>query len=101
MKNKKALLVIVLLLAIFLTLAVLSKHPVLVGGNVLTETQRDAVLDQAKGVYSSKLPLVPVYVRIDSAAEEELCYTIYYFPFGTVEMRYGDGYAIEKPLAGR
>ena len=45
--------------------------------------------------------MIPVYVRIDSYAEEKLYYTIYYFPFGTVGMSYveGDGYNIEKSLS--
>ena len=61
----------------------------------------EAVKEQAQGVYSSRLPLIPVYVRVDSYMEEKIFYTIYYFPFGTVEMSYieGDGYNIEKSLS--
>ena len=60
----------------------------------------EAVKEQAEGVHSKRLPLISLYVRIDSFAEVKLYYTIYYFLLGTVGMSYieGDGYNIEKPL---
>lgn len=60
----------------------------------------EAIEDQSKGVYSSKLPLVAVYVNVTDFSDEKAYYTIHYFPFGTVDMSYSesDGYNIEKQL---
>ena len=60
----------------------------------------EAIESQAKGVYSSKLPLVAVYVNLTDYSDERAYYTIHYFPFGTVDMSYSesDGYNIEKFL---
>ena len=60
----------------------------------------EAVERQSKGVYSPKLPLIPVRISVTGYEEETVFYTIRYFPCGTVEMSYraGDGYNIEKPL---
>ena len=63
-------------------------------------TTYEAIEGQSKGVYSSKLPLVAVYVNITDYSDEKAYYTIHYFPFGTVNMSYSenDGYNIEKQL---
>ena len=60
----------------------------------------EAIEGQAKGVYSSKLPLVAVYINITGYSDEKAYYTIHYFPFGTVDMSYSEseGYNIEKQL---
>ncbi len=60
----------------------------------------EAIKSQSEGIYSSKLPLVAVYVNITDFSDEKAYYTIHYFPFGTVDISYSesDGYNIEKPL---
>jgi hypothetical protein len=60
----------------------------------------EAVKSQSEGVYSSKLPLVAVYVNVTDYSDEKAYYTIHYFPFGSVDMSFSesDGYNIEKPL---
>ena len=66
----------------------------------MPNTTYEAIEGQSKGVYSSKLPLVAVYVNITDYSDEKAYYTIHYFPFGTVNMSYSenDGYNIEKQL---
>ncbi len=83
-------------------LAALASHPPVLYGNPLPQDYIEAVEAQAKGVYSRTLPLIPVCVTADKTEDDTLFYTIYYFPFGTVEMSYtpDDGYNIEKPLSG-
>ena len=69
----------------------------------LPEGYLDAIKSQSKGVYASRLPLVPIYITVDGFVEGMVSYTVHYFPFGTVGMRYvaQDGYNVEKPLTGR
>ena len=59
-------------------------------------------LQQARGLYSRRLPLVPVLVRLDGMEGGTVFYTIHYFPFGTVGMSFSEEglYNIEKPLTG-
>ena len=66
----------------------------------IPNTTYEAIEGQSKGVYSSKLPLMAVYVNITDYSDQKAYYTIHYFPFGTVDMSYSesDGYNIEKPL---
>ena len=66
----------------------------------MPNTTYEAIGSQAKGVYSNKLPLAAVYVNITDYSDEKAYYTIFYFPFGTVDMSYSesDGYNIEKQL---
>lgn len=90
------------ILTVFLMIVffVFSRNPVVSSDIEIPENYMEAVKEQTEGVYSKRLPLIPVYVRIDSFAEVKLYYTIYYFPLDTVGMSYieGDGYNIEKPL---
>ena len=60
----------------------------------------EAIHSQSKGLYSPKLPLLPIWTSVTGYEEETVFYTIHYFPLGTVGMSYhsGDGYNIEKPL---
>ena len=85
---------------LIIALCILASRPMIFCTPDLPESHRKAIESQAAGVYSHKLPLVPVYVTVDSFSEESVYYTIHYFPFGTVDMAYteGDGYNIEKPL---
>ena len=61
-----------------------------------------AVKSQAKGFYSRRLPLIAVYVSVNSFDDGRVYYTVYYFPFGSAGMSYTkeDGYNMEKPLLG-
>ena len=99
MKRKMGIGVIITVVLIIVFFA-FSKNPIVSCDIELPETYMEAVKEQAEGVYSKRLPLIPVYVRIDSYAEEKLYYTIYYFPLGSVGMSYveGEGYNIEKTL---
>ena len=61
----------------------------------------EAIESQAEGMYSSKLPIVAIYVNITDYSDGIAYYTIHYFPLGSVDMSYSeaDGYNIEKPLS--
>ena len=95
---KKVLLVITLVL--ILGLGILSKNPIVICDDDLSEEYMEAIESQAEGLYSRKLPLVPVCVNVTSFDDETVYYTIYYFPLGTVGMSYNknDGYNMEKSL---
>ena len=95
---KKVLLVIAL--ALILGLGILSKNPIVICDNDLPEEYMEAIESQAEGLYSRKLPLVPVCVNVTSFDNETVYYMIYYFPLGTVGMSYkkNDGYNMEKSL---
>lgn len=99
MKRKLGIAVI-LIAAVIVLLVSFNKNPIVSCDIEIPVAYMEAVKSQAKGIYSKRLPLVPVYVRIDHYSEGVLYYTIYYFPVGSVGMSYvgGDGYNIEKPL---
>ncbi|MBR2037708.1 MAG: hypothetical protein IKJ16_07390 [Agathobacter sp.] len=99
--KKKIGMGIIITVVFIIVLFVFSKNPIVSCNIEIPESYMEAVKEQAEGVYSKRLPLIPVYVRIDSYAEEKLYYTIYYFPLGTVGMSYieGEGYNIEKQLS--
>ena len=100
---KKTVILLILTAALLgVLLSVLASHPILYGESELPKAYAEAIQDQAKGLYSKKLPLVPAFVKVECFAEETAYYTILYFPFGTVGMSYHpeDGYNIEKPLSG-
>ena len=92
----------VVVFTVMLLLGILAHRPVILRGPELPEAYQDAVQDQARGLYSQRLPLVPVFVNVESIQEQTVQYTVYYFPFGSVGMSYhpADGYNIEKPLVG-
>ena len=97
---KRRVFLIALALVLVLLLSVTCVHPFVIGGTELSARHSEAVLAQARGFYSSILPLIPIFLIINDLTESEVRYTIYYFPFGTVGMSYleGDGYSITKPL---
>lgn len=99
MKKKGARIAAIVILLIC-ALSLLSARPIVFRSVDLPERYVEAIESQSRGVYSSKLPLVPVIVSVDSFSQGRVTYTIYYFPFGTVGMSYSehDGYNIEKPL---
>ena len=91
---------VILTVFLMIVLFVFSRNPVVSSDIEIPVSYMEAVKEHAEGVYSNRLPLVPVYISIDEYSAGALYYTIYYFPFGTVGMSYieGDGYNIEKPL---
>ncbi len=99
--NKKAKVILIAAILIFTAaLSIISSNPVVYCDTDIPDSYLEAVESQVRGVYSKKMPLVPLYVSVHSFSGEKVLYTIHYFPFGTVEMSYqeGDGYNIEKPL---
>lgn len=98
---KKAVVIVILAAVVLgMLLGVLAVGPLFFCDPELPEGFMEAIRDQAKGLYSQRLPLVPVFVNVTSFRNEHVHYTIYYFPFGSVGMSYNlaDGYNIEKPL---
>ena len=94
---------VILCLVLVVSVVVLSElcaNPVISGGKELPTEFRNAIQSQAGGLYSRRLPLVPVVVTVEELQEEMVLYTIHYFPFGTVGMSYhpDDGYNMEKTL---
>ena len=91
---------VVLFVALIVLLRIFSANPIISCDFDMPDKTYKAVKSQAEGVYSSKLPLVAVYVNITDYSDEKAYYTIHYFPFGTVDMSYseGDGFNIEKQL---
>jgi len=100
--NKKIIATMIVLGLLIVGIFMLASNPVISCKTEVSENYLEAVVSQAKGVYSDSLPLLPVYVTVDQFESEKVYYTIHYFPFGTVEMSYieTDGYNIEKPLNG-
>lgn len=98
--KKKIGISIVIAVVFIVLLCAFPRNPVVSCNIEIPQGYMEAVENQAEGLYSKQLPLIPVYVRIDRYADETLYYTIYYFPLGSVGMSYseGDGYNIEKPL---
>ena len=98
MKSIKSFFLIVI--ALVIVLRIFSANLIISCDFDVPDTTYDAIEIQAKGVYSSKLPLVSVYVNVTDYSEDKAYYTIHYFPFGTVGMSYSesDGYNIEKQL---
>ena len=99
---QKRWIIIAALFILVLVLKVSTDHPFIAYSDNLPKNYYSAVQNQAKGLYSSRIPLVPIFVSIDDLERGTVFYTIHYFPFGSVGMAYsqGDGYNIEKPLAG-
>ena len=99
---KKIFKPIFLLIVIFIILLRIFSDNLIISCDFdIPTTTYEAIESQAEGVYSSKLPLVAVYVDITDYSDEKTYYTIHYFPFGTVDMSYSenDGYNIEKQLS--
>lgn len=100
--KKRWIIIIAALFILVLALSASADHLFIVHSNNLPQDYYSAVQSQAKGLYSSRVPLIPIFVSIDDLERDTVFYTIHYFPFGTVGMAYsqGDGYNIEKPLTG-
>ena len=90
--------------AVALALAALCAHPVLQygqGAEPLTPELRGEVLEHSRGLYSHRLPLVPVWVRVERPSPGALAsWTIQYFCWGTVSMELEEGGwpSVTKPL---
>lgn len=98
---KKLLTAIVFILSVMtIALGILSSHPVFSCDIEVPETHIQAIKSDAKGLYSNKVPLVPIYVEATAYSDDIVYYTIRYFPFGSVDMSYSEanGYNIEKQL---
>ena len=97
---RKTKITIVSVIVLTMLLGFLTLSPAVFCDLELPEGYSEAIRDQAKGLYSQRLPLVPIFVNVKSFQNERVHYTIYYFPFGSVGMSYApaDGYNIEKPL---
>ena len=93
--------IIVGLLVAVIILVFLCQKPIVSYKTELSTEYKTAIESQSKGIYSSRFPLVPVFVSVEPPEQEKAFYTIDYFPFGTVGMSYSpqDGYNIEKQLS--
>ena len=85
-----------------LALGWLCHHPAVIQKEYIAPPLAEAAEQQARGLYSSRLPLIPVSVTLDRMEGGTVYYTIRYFPFGTVGMSFSEEglYNIEKPLTG-
>ena len=100
---KKIILMVAIAAMLVLILSVFASNPIIMCKTELPKGYLSAIESQSKGVYSSRLPLVPIYSSVDSISDGKVFYTIHYFPFGTVGMSYteNDGYNIEKTLTNQ
>ena len=100
--KKKAIIGIVIVAILIAGLSIFASNPIVSCKVDVPENYLEAIESQSRGKYSNILPLVPIYVTVDSLEAETVYYTIHYFPFGSVRMSYTetDGYNIEKPLSG-
>ena len=98
MKKHRTIALIVLALAFILVIC--ASEPIIIAPCDLPSRYLDAIRSQSGGIYSQRLPLIPLCVSVGSFSDESVYYTIHYLPFGTVDMSYtaGDGYNMEKPL---
>ena len=98
--KKKVIIAVIFIGVLIAGLCILSSNPIISCKIDIPENYSEAIEEQVKGMYSQRLPLVPVYVTVDSFSGNEVHYTIHYFPLGTVGMSYmeTDGYSIVKPL---
>ena len=91
---------IIIFVALIILLRIFSANLIISCDFDIPSETYEAIESQSKGVYSSKLPLVAIYVDITDYSHGIAYYTIHYFPFGSVDMSYSesDGYNIEKQL---
>lgn len=98
---KKLITLLIVLAVLFTGLFAVACNPIVSCDIDIPQETLEAVNSEAKGLYSNKLPLVPVYVKVSGYSEGIVYYTVNYFPFGSVGMSYSetDGYNTEKPLS--
>ena len=102
MKKRVLTFATIIAVLIFFGISTVASNPIISYKIDISDNYAKAIKNQASGIYSEHLPLIPIYVSVDSVSEESVFYTIYYFPFGTMGMSYTehDVYNIEKPLTG-
>ena len=89
---------------VLLLLASVSQKPVLWYTQdcqqMVSEQQEDAIRSVNTGVYSLRVPFIPVLLMVDECRDDYAFWTAYYFPFGTQEMELsgGDGFNCVKQL---
>ena len=101
---KKRMLITVTVIALLVAcFAFLASNPIISQKSQIPEDFLEAIKSQSRGLYSTTLPLVPVFVSVENFSSDSVYYTIHYFPFGTVGMSYTEeeGYNIEKPLTNQ
>ena len=65
----------------------------------MSAQQEEAVLSVSSGVYSTRLPLITLAVRVEEVSDGYVCWTQYFFPGGNRVMEYSaDGFNCIKPL---
>ncbi len=90
--------------AVILMLALLCGHPLLryhKGVESLPPDLQAAVMRYSRGLYSDRLPLVPVWVQVERRPPGSIAsWTIQYFCWGTVSMELEEGGwpSVTKPL---
>lgn len=88
--KKKAMIAVVFVGVLFAGLCFLSSNPIISCKIDIPESYSEAIEAQAKGVYSRRLPLIPVCATVDSFSGNEVHYTIHYFPHHSLfSPRYG------------
>ncbi len=101
-KGKKVAVVLLIVVVLIVTLAYISYYPFVSQKCEVPEDYLSEIMEQARGPYSHKLPLLPVCLSIEDYSADRVYYEIHYFPFGFVGMSYSstDGFNQEKPLTG-
>lgn len=101
--KKKVFIVAIVTVILVLGLSMFTSNPIVSCNIELPEGYLEAIEKQSEGLYSNKIPLVPIYTTVDSFIDGKVFYSIHYFPIGTVGMSYTayDGYNIEKPLTNQ
>ena len=104
-KKKKgfALLLVIFLAAVCAGAAYLSRNPVVTVPKeyraYVTEADREAIRSYNNGVYSTNIPVFPVYIRVISATKGEIRIRTQYLFWGYTEMSItGDGPSLTKYL---
>lgn len=98
----KRLATVVCCAVLFFVLCAVAAGPIVLCEGELPAGYLETIKKQSKGFYSNRLPLIPVYVSVESVSHREVFYTVHYFPAGTLGMSYieEDGFNIVKPLTG-
>lgn len=101
-KHKKAMIALLIVALFGMILACISSHPFVSRRCEVPEEYVAEIRAQSVGVYSKKVPLLPIYISIEQFSAGRAYYTVHYFPFVTLGMSYSltDGFCQENPLTG-
>ncbi len=101
-ERKKIVMISLIMIVLIVALTYISYHPFVFRKCELPEAYLSEIVEQARGPYSHKLPLLPICLSIENYSGGRVYYEVHYFPFGLVGMSYSstDGYHQEKPLTG-